>query len=111
MRSSLLLTISILLFACSATPGPVDIPPPTVETVFVKPDCGDPPSRDKIDLRPIDWRILQFDDQQLFTLTTDAYEDLGYNVSQILSSIRQLVSEIIFYQDCVSRAQNQAEER
>lgn len=92
-----ILVLAGLVSGCASAP-PTEIPDPVVVTKYVKTDCGEPPQRASVNLRPISWQII--DDR--FTLSAEGYEDLAYNVTTILAGIRELQSEIDFYEACLS---------
>lgn len=96
MNSKTLLISSVFLAGCATSP---EIPPPPVTIIkTVALDCGIPPQRDPIDLRPVAWTIIG----ARFTLSPEGYEDLGYNISEILKGVRQLQNEIIYYEECIN---------
>lgn len=101
MRSmtNLLLILLVLVFATGCASAPkTEIPDPVVVTKYITTDCGEPPQRSAVNLRPIEWRIIE----GRFTLSPEGYEDLGYNVSMILAGIRELRGEVEFYERCLS---------
>jgi hypothetical protein len=96
MRLMTNLLLVALLAGCAAAP-PTEKPAPVVITKYARAECGTPPQRQEVNLRPISWRVL--DDR--FSLSTEGYEDLSYNITVILAGIRELQSEIEFYETCI----------
>ena len=97
-----LLILLVLISGCAAQP-PTELPDPVILTKYVRAECGEPPSREAVNLRPISWQIID----GRFTLSPEGYEDLSYNVSSILAGIRELQSEIEFYEECLSSTPKQ----
>lgn len=110
MNSRLLLTISVIVLCsgCSlfrSKPEPQAEPDTVTVVKWRTVNCGNPPERDHIDLRPMSdsWRILPGPDgEQRFTLSAEAYENLGFNITQILKGVKQLREEIKYYRDCIA---------
>ena len=96
MRLIASILLLLLLSGCAGNP-PTEVPDPVVQVKFVRAECGSPPKRSAVNLRPIEWLIID----GRFTLSAEGYEDLGYNVSTILGGIRELQSEIDFYEQCL----------
>jgi hypothetical protein len=96
MRLRTLLIVS-LLTGC-ASQEPLVQPEPTVVYKTVYPDCGTPPQRDPIELRAIEWLVVN----GRFTLSAEGYEDLSYNITEIWKGIEQLNTEIKYYEQCVA---------
>lgn len=94
-----LISSCVLLSGCWHTvkPEPV-VPAPQVIHEYVYQDCGTPPARDTIELRPIFWQVQK----GMFSLTANEYEDLSYNISQITLGVAQLKNEIKFYEQCLA---------
>jgi hypothetical protein len=93
-----LLTISLVLILTGCRHDVIDVPPePVIVNKFVIPDCGTPPQRDPVELRPVIWQII--DDR--FTLTPEGYEDLSFNVTEIWRGVEQLRNEITYYEQCL----------
>ena len=89
---------SLVLSGCATDPaGPER--PPVVKTKFVTPDCGNPPERGKIKLRPIIWDLSG----GKWVLTAKGYEDLSYNMSVLEGAIKELIAETEYYRQCVSK--------
>jgi hypothetical protein len=97
MRLTASILLILLLTGCASAPK-TELPDPVVVTKYVRAECGEPPQRAFVNLRPIEWQIIE----GRFTLSAEGYEDLGYNVSMILAGIRELQSEIEFYEKCLS---------
>lgn len=106
MRLIASLLLILLLAGCASAP-PTEIPDPVVVTKYVTTDCGEPPQRAPVNLRPISWLIVE----GRFTLSSEDYENLGYNVSMILAGIRELQSEVEFYEECLSSSVQKPEAR
>lgn len=101
MKSKIFLIISCLvLMACGGNPPrPVEVP------VWVPFDCGEPPRRDTMALREVQWRVLQGPEgTQLFTLTPEMYENLGKNTADWLNGSRQQKAIIEFYERCIEES-------
>jgi hypothetical protein len=104
-----LLLISLLLAGCASNP-PVPLPKPVVVPQYVYADCGTPPARSEVDFKPINWRIIVFSGENLFTLTTYGYKDLAFNTSEIIKGVKELKAEIEYYQACLDRQKDLAKE-
>lgn len=104
MRLIASLLLILLLAGCASAP-PTEIPDPVVVTKYVRTDCGEPPVRAPVNLRPIEWLIID----GRFTLSSEDYENLGYNVSMILAGIRELSAEVEFYEECLSSSAQKQE--
>ena len=102
MKLLLCLTISIFLVGCKTT-CPKPLPPdPVVITKFVKPDCGIPPKRSIIKLRPVIWGYMYDEDGDVvYTITPRGYEDLSFNTSEIIKGAKELKAEIDYYRECI----------
>ena len=72
-------------------------PPPQIITEWRTYDCGDPPTRDPIKLKPIEWKILD----GRYTLAPEQYAVLGENMGEILKASGQMVAVIRFYRGCI----------
>lgn len=106
LMTNLVLILALLVVATGcAGRTPIEVPDPVVVTKFVETDCGEPPKRSAVNLRPISWQIID----GRFTLSPEGYEDLSYNVSAILGGIRELQSEIGFYEGCLSSSAQKPE--
>ena len=103
MISKLLLISSLIVLSACAGAKPVPIPEPIVITKVILPDCGTPPQRPVIDLRPISWKVID----DLFTLSAKGYEDLSYNVTEIWSGVKHLKLEVEYYELCLDNAKIQ----
>jgi hypothetical protein len=100
MLSKILLISSLSLFLTGCPwhqTKPTPVPPPEIIFKTVPLDCGAPPQRPPIDLRPISWKIIG----DRFTLDPKGYEDLSYNVSEIWSGVEHLRNEVKFYEQCI----------
>lgn len=98
MKTLLMISLPLLVAGCWHNVKP-DVPPePVVVTQFVKPDCGNPPRRDRIALRRFSWVVRD----GWFSLSADGYEDLSYNISQMIKGIDQLRSEVHYYENCLA---------
>ena len=108
MILKLLLTISLaFLVGCSGSwkkvlpYRPAEV---VTETVYIQPDCGTPPRRAPVELRPITWRIIPNEKgEQGFWLSANGYEDLAFNTSEISKGSRELKAEIQYYINCLAR--------
>jgi len=98
MLSKILLIISLTLwmYGC-AEKQTKPVPPPIIIYKTIPLDCGTPPQRPPIDLRPITWKIIG----DRFTLNPQGYEDLSYNVSEIWSGVEHLLIELTYYRRCL----------
>ena len=107
MKLPILLTISILLIGCSLNehkPVPSKI---IVDTIYVYPDCKNPPKRTKVALLPISWGYLfDADGDIAYTLTPKGYENLSNNTSEIIRGAKELRSEIAYYKECIKAPKN-----
>jgi len=102
MKLGLLLILSILLSGCGMFGKKKVEPIPDAITVIQWRtfDCGVPPARDPINLRVVNWKIIDGN----FTLTSDMYGNLGENMSEILKGVRQLGEVVSFYESCIEAA-------
>lgn len=96
--TNLLLILGILVLSGCAAQPPTEVPDPVILTKYVQAECGTPPSKTAVNLRSLSWQIIE----GRFTLSPEGYEDLSYNVSMILAGIKELQSEIEFYEACVA---------
>jgi hypothetical protein len=76
-----------------------------VDTTYVYADCGTPPERTAVDLRPVTWTVI---DGQ-FALSAEGYENLSYNTTMILAAIKEYKVELAWYEECLSEQARQAE--
>ena len=100
LKTLSIISVSFLLAGCPWNTKPCPEPEPVVVERFIYPDCGTPPQRDPVELRSLEWTVSE--ETGFFSLTSDGYEDLGYNISEILSGVRQLVAEIQYYEECLN---------
>jgi len=100
MNWKICLTISFLFLAgCRHDVVPTPEPEPYVMYKYVYLDCGNPPERQLIDFKPLQWTIVEGGN---FALTPEGYKDLSYNISQIILGTKELKNEIKFYEDCLA---------
>ena len=97
LTGSLILLVGCGGFQTKPTPEPEII----IRTQAL--DCGTPPQRPPINLRPITWKIIG----DRFTLTPEGYEDLSYNVSGIWLGVEQLIIEVEYYESCLEKNASQ----
>lgn len=97
MTKILLILALLVLSACASSPG-TELPDPVIIKEYVRAECGNPPERTPVNLRPLSWQVID----SRFTLSPEGYEDLSYNVSMILLGIRELQAEVEFYERCLS---------
>lgn len=107
LRTLLIISASFLLAGCPWNTKPCLEPEPIVIEKLVYPDCGDPPQRDPVELRQVEWIVDK--ETGYFALSANGYEDLSYNVSEILSGVRQLITEVQYYEQCVARENSDVE--
>ena len=104
MLSKTLLTISVclLLSGCWWNTKPDPPQEPVVLVKYIHSQCGNPPQRSSVNLRPVNWEIVG----DRFTLTPQGYEDLSYNVTEIWSGVAQLKTEIEYYEKCLQEVED-----
>lgn len=102
--------IAIILSACSSPEAVVEPPRVEVRTVEVQRQKPIVPSIDPITLRDTDWIILtpnnidtkldelETDELVFFALTTNGYENLSLNISDIRAVIEQQQRIIAIYE-------------
>jgi hypothetical protein len=102
--------ISFIVVGCASN-QPTPLPPkPVVNTVYIYPDCGIAPKRDKVEHRDIIWGYIYDEDGDiLYTLTPKGYEDLAFNTSEIIKGAKQLKGEVAFYKQCIEATNNGGE--
>lgn len=106
-----LLTSVLFLSACSRTPE-VEAPPPVeVRTVEVAPPAPIVPDVDRLNLRSVNWRVVTPEnaaevfesittrDTVLFAITSDGYEALSLNLSDLRAMIQQQQRIIGIYEN------------
>lgn len=104
-----LLTSIFFLSACSRTPE-VEAPPPVeVRTVQDTPPAPIVPDVDRLNLRTVNWRVITPEnieevfesltrDVVLFAITSDGYEALSLNLSDLRAMIQQQQRIIAIYE-------------
>lgn len=107
MRLKTLLITSFVLFlpGCFWNAKPEVPPEPVVLVKYLHSQCGTPPQRNQVDLRPIQWEIIS----DKFTLSATGYEDLSYNITQIWAGVSELKTEIKYYELCLEELEGLAE--
>ena len=106
----ILLTSVLFLSACSSVPE-VEAPPPVeVRTVEVAPPAPIVPDVDRLNLRSVDWKVVTPDnideifesltrDTVLFAITSEGYEALSLNLSDLRAMIQQQQRIIGIYEN------------
>jgi hypothetical protein len=96
MRSitNFLLISAILVVAGCKT---VEPPPPIVLTQWVFADCGVQPERSSVQLKPLSWQVIN----GRFSLSPQGYQDLSYNVTMALASMKEYEVVLAYYQACL----------
>lgn len=111
-----MLTLTIGLSACSATPEKIEYTPTPID----RPTLILPPT-EVLDLKLVDWVIITVDnideeleklkatDQpvSLFSLDADGYTALSINMAQLLELISQQKAVIVAYEDYYNNAEEQ----
>lgn len=103
MNWSLCLIISLVMIGCSSRQPVEQIPDVMTIVEWRTFDCGQPPGRDRVEFRPVVWKIID----GKFTLVPDQYANLGDNMSDLIMGTKQLIAEIQYYLDCISSASRQ----
>lgn len=107
------LTSLFLLSACGST-AVEPVAPVEVRTIEIPRPAPVVPSVDQIQLRDVKWTIVTPDNVDevfaslsgeavLFAITTDGYEALALNLSDVRAMIQQQQKVIAIYQDSYSR--------
>lgn len=109
-------TVMILLFAlalvgCAGNkPATGEFTPTPVEVVVKVPyECGQPPPLPVVNMRDIEWQIVEIDGEDYFTLTVEDYQALGMNTSDWIAASRKLKEQRDFLQDCIDRSKAETE--
>lgn len=109
MIKYLLLSSGLFLVACGSTPIE-EVKPVEVRTVEVPRPAPIVPSVDQLRLRPVNWIVItpnnieesfakiQSGEVVLFAVTTQGYENIALNISDIRSLIEQQKKIIAIYQ-------------
>ena len=111
-----MLTLTIGLSACSATPEKIEYTPTPID----RPTLILPPTR-ILDLKKVDWVIItpENSDEELekliateqpvslFSLDADGYTALSINMAQLLELISQQKAVIVAYEDYYNNAEEQ----
>lgn len=111
-----MLTLTISLSACSATPEKIEYTPTPIDrpTLIL-------PSTEVLDLKKIDWVIITPENADeelekliateqpvsLFALDADGYSALGINMAQLLELISQQKAVIVAYENYYDNAEEQ----
>jgi hypothetical protein len=97
MTTKILLLLAILVLAGCASTQPVVESPTISDTVYVYQDCGVPPPREHIFFVPITWQVIG----GRFTLSTEEYKKLAYNMTENAKGVAELKLEIKYYLKCL----------
>jgi hypothetical protein len=100
--------VIILLSACSVGPKDIAVTPIEIRTVEVSKPKPIVPKVDQLGLKSVKWIIVTpeninqlFDDMNgekvLFALTSEGYENIAFNLSDIMAMIRQQQKVIAIY--------------
>lgn len=108
MRLKKLLIISLLFLPLVVScrkdvKEPEPLAEPVVLVKHIHSQCGNPPQRDSVNLRPLAWEIVG----DRFTLSPKGYEDLGFNMTQIWTGVELLQVEIRYYELCLENLTTQ----
>lgn len=102
-------------------PATGNLDPTPVQVVVKVPYlCGQPSPIDVVQMRDINWEIIEvvdllFDENgepytgDLFALTVSDYQLLGMNTSDWIAATRQLKAQRDFYRDCIIRSREEIE--
>jgi hypothetical protein len=104
----LLLTAALVLAACSSTPPVEPAPVVEVRTFQVPRPAPIVPSVDQLTLRPVNWIIVTPEnvdevftnlrgEKALFAVTSDGYEALALNLSDVRAMVQQQQRIIAIY--------------
>lgn len=102
MKLSVLLVSSLLLTACT-TRG-TEATPIVQELIIIPPDIARP-----IVTKPVDFIVVTSDNREKldsepvwYAITTDSYENLAYNIQELIRYISQQQSQINYYRTMTS---------
>lgn len=111
-----MLTLTIGLSACSATPEKIEYTSRPIDrpTLIL-------PSTEVLDLKEVDWVVITPENSEeelakliatdqpvsLFALTADGYSALGINMAQLLELISQQKAVIVAYENYYDNAEEQ----
>jgi len=107
------MTLSVLA-ACSRSPEIVEVPKVEVVETEVRPPAPIVPPIDQVTMRSVDWIIVTPEnieevfanlkgDKVLFALTSDGYENIALNLSDIRKVVQQQQEIIVIYKRQFSR--------
>jgi hypothetical protein len=97
--------VCLLLPGCSLIcPKPPEPKPSPPITVYVKPECGVPPTVEQFDPAPVTWTVLDHEGKEFFALEADEYETLGKATNGLIKSVKELAAQRDFWRTCVERA-------
>ncbi len=88
----------LIVVGCATTPQAI-VPDKIVVPNYVYADCGTPPKRTKVQLRVLSWQVID----GRFSMSAKGYEDLSYNVSQVLAAVKEFGIELEYYEKCLAR--------
>ena len=107
---TLLVLLSSLIFLASCATGEPPVEPVKVKTVEIESTPPTVPQPDVLTLRSVNWTIItpenvdkilgdETSDKVFFALTTDGYEKLALNLSDLRAFIQQQKKIILLYEE------------
>lgn len=100
-KLKLLLLISILLTACTPTTQGTTV---SNQPIFITPERARP-----VNTRPVEFIVVTADNRNKldaqpvwYAITTSSYENLAYNIQELIRYISQQQSEITYYRSITS---------
>ena len=101
----LMLMLAFLAGCGGTTPARGEFNETPVEVIVKVPyQCGQPPPVDPVQMRDIEWNIVQIDGEDYFALSVADYQALGLNTSDFIAAGKQMRGQRDFYRDCIARS-------